>query len=108
MTFDHLKPRYSFSKVCEIFEIHESTLRRWMKEGVPLADGRKTLMQFIPLGPRKTVFEKDEIERVYREMREASGEEGADVIPFPDEAHGVCSRCRSLRDTRTRPSQRAS
>lgn len=79
INFDHLKPRYSFNKVCEILEIHQTTLRRWMKEGVPLADGRKIPMRYVPLGPRKIVFERDEIERIYREMREATieGEEVA-------------------------------
>lgn len=43
-----------------------------MREGVRLANGRRTNLDFIWFGPRKTEFEKDEIERVYNEIRAAS------------------------------------
>lgn len=92
--FDHVKPRYSSRKVCEIFEISPRTLRRWLNEGVPLRDGRKLTLHSIPLGPRKTVFEKEEVERVYRELREVGQEGLAEILPFRREVtSGFCSRC---------------
>lgn len=79
----HLKLRYSFLKVCEIFEVHPDTLRRWMRDGVPLSNGERVRIHFIPLGPRRTVFERDEVERVYQLLRASSI--NADVLPFPEE-----------------------
>lgn len=70
--FDHLKPRYSFNRVCNIFGVHENTLRNWLLEGVPAAEGRKIKLHCIRIGVRKTEFEQDEVERVYLAMKAAS------------------------------------
>jgi len=81
-TYTHLKPRYSFRKVCKIFNIHEDTLRAWMRDGVRGADGRRIDIAFMKLGPRKVEFECDEIERVYAAMRCFSAAPDANVLPF--------------------------
>ena len=115
--FEHLKQRYSFNKVCEIFEVHETTLRRWMKDGVPLPNGENVRLPFIPLGPRKTVFEKEEVERVFQAMkaagRELAGEsdEGGEVVPLRgrDSSQQECHDCpHCQRRYATRATRRAS
>lgn len=78
----HTKPRYTFNRVCMIFGIHRDTLYRWLRDGVPLANGQRIKMHFIPVGKIGKEFEVDEIERVYQAMRASSIE---NVIIFPDE-----------------------
>jgi hypothetical protein len=95
--FEHLKPRYSIQKVCEIFDVDEVTLRRWLREGgVPLEDGRRIKLPFIPLGLRNKVFLKEEVERVFLELV-AAGDNMvmADVIDFPVEERRPPRRSRS-------------
>jgi hypothetical protein len=87
LTPEYLRERYSLKKVCEILDCDEVTLRRWLREGgVPLEDGRRIKISFIPLGVRNKVFLKEEIDRVWRELK-AAGEEMAmaDVLDFPAE-----------------------
>lgn len=77
-----------------------------MKEGVPLPNGDRVNIAFIPLGPRKTVFAKDEVERVWQALQAAGAEMGSgaidgEVIVFPGKHAGAreddartCSECR--------------
>ena len=81
----HLKPRYSKRKVCRIFNVHRDTLDAWIRDGVPLANGRRTRLRYVPLGRRKE-FECDEVERVYQELCASTVEEDdGDLLAFPDE-----------------------
>jgi hypothetical protein len=87
--FGHLKPRYNFRKVCRIFNVHEDTLKAWLRDGVPLANGKRIRLRYVPLGPKKKEFECDEVERVYQEMCASTVEDGdADVLEFPDSRGG--------------------
>jgi predicted site-specific integrase-resolvase len=61
---DHLKPRYSETRVCRIFNISHTTLKRWITEG---------LIAAVKIGPRKLEFEVDEVERRYRVCRGQAG-----------------------------------
>jgi transposase-like protein len=81
----HLKLRYPFRRVCKIFGVHPDTLHRWLREGIPIGNGRKIRIHYVPLGPRRKEFEIEEVERVYQELRASSVEE-ADVLDFPDES----------------------
>jgi predicted site-specific integrase-resolvase len=74
-TFGHLKPRYSFNKVCRIFGVHADTLHRWLREGVPLGNGRRTHLRYIQLGPRKKEFDCEEVERVFTELSASTADE---------------------------------
>jgi hypothetical protein len=69
---EHTKARYSLRKVARIFNVAESTFKEWLRAGgVPLPDGTRIRMYFIPIG-RKIEFEVDEVERVYQLLREFS------------------------------------
>lgn len=81
----HLQPRYNLRKVCRVFNIHRNTLNSWIKDGVPLANGRRTRLPYVPLGPRKKEFECEQVERVYQELCASAAEEEGDVLSFPDE-----------------------
>ncbi len=72
--FEHLKPRYSFNRVCSIFNVHPHTLRSWMASGVPGPNGHRIELGYIKLGARKTLFEQDEVERVYRALKTSSAD----------------------------------
>ncbi len=85
----------SLRKVCELFGVHEKTLRRWMKEGVPTPDGGRIRLRYIPVGARKTLFRKEEVQRVI-EALETSANEEAEIIPF--DGGGLCRRCRRILD----------
>ena len=88
-TLGHKQPRYKFPTVCRIFGVHEDTLRDWMKRGVPLRDGTRMRIAFLPLGLRKIEFEVAEVERVYQALRGSSLTDDyadlrdGDVVPFP-------------------------
>jgi transposase-like protein len=75
ITFGHLKPRYSFHKVCRIFGVHPDTLNRWLREGVPLGNGRRTYLRYVQIGPRKKEFDCEEVERVFNELTASAAEE---------------------------------
>ncbi len=83
-TYEHLRQRYSFAKVCKIFNCSSETLMEWIRHGVPLRDGRRVRLECIPLGARRIEFECDEIERVYKLLKSAGVVE-ADILDFPDE-----------------------
>ena len=71
----HVKPRYPLHKVAELLEVDEVTFRLWLREGgIPLEDGRRIRINYVPLGVRNKVFLKEEVERVFREL-EAAGVE---------------------------------
>lgn len=76
----HEKPVYPSHKVCKILRCDETTLRRWIREGIPLPDGSRIRIRCIPLGLRNTVFEVEEVERVWLELK-AAGEAMSDEIP---------------------------
>ena len=86
----HLKPRYSSRRVQRLFGIHEDTLRSWLRNGVPLLNGRRARLSFVPIGTRKTEFEVDEVERVYQMMKAAPFDptvgdfDDETVLQFPD------------------------
>lgn len=84
----HLKPRYNLRRVLRIFNIHEDTLHAWLRDGVPLANGRRTRFRYVPIGPRKKEFEVAEVERVFQLMCASTVDheagEDADILPFPD------------------------
>jgi transposase-like protein len=109
---EYLRERYSLKKVCEILDCDEVTLRRWLREGgVPLEDGRRVKISFIPLGVRNKVFLKEEIDRVWRELK-AAGEEiaMADVLDFPaeDERRGQAQHSESGHERRRGVDRRVS
>lgn len=77
--YDHLKPRYSFDRVCRILNCSRDTLHDWCLNGVPGPGGQRIQLRWVPLG-RKIEFECEEVERLYQELKklaEAAFTEGA-------------------------------
>ena len=74
----HTKETYPERKVCELLgrerPLHKKTLRRYAREGIRLPDGRRIYPRPIPLGGGRYVYEVDEVERVWRELKAAGAE----------------------------------
>ncbi len=62
--YEHLKPRYDFRETCAIFGVHAKTLRVWMKRGVPLPNGERIRLPFVPLGMRNTILHQEDVDRI--------------------------------------------
>lgn len=82
----HTKMRYSLRKTARIFGCHDDTFRDWLREGgIPLPNGDRVVIEFVPLGVRKIEFEQEEVERVYQELKARGREMLADILAFPED-----------------------
>ena len=97
----HTKETYPERKVCQLLggekPLHKKTLRRYTREGIRLPDGRRIYPRPIPLGGGRYVYEVQEVERIWRELRAAGAEmaEGieddraGEVVTFADRRSAV-------------------
>lgn len=94
----HLKPRYVFEEARAIFGVHAKTLRAWMKRGVPLPNGQRVRLPYIPIGMRKTFFFQEDVHRIAAlRCRAVAG--GGELVSFP----GPGERSRRKRTPVDRP-----
>ena len=100
---DHTKARYSFHKVCRIFNCSRDTLKDRLRRGFPRPDGSRIKLRYIQLG-RAMEFEVDEVERVYRQL---SSDTFGDVLQFDEDEESRGARRERIQERRTNSSRSA-